>query len=481
MYKTIFYLIIICNSLFSQEQINSFVNHARSLDIDARPAAADSFMTFARNRGIPLIEGNYATFLYYGDVTSVMLAGDMNDWKTTSDTLIRIEGCDLFFYTGEFENEARLEYLFFVNDSLWQRDVENINFLSYGAEKVSELAMPGFIQPEEITRRTGTPAGLKQLWMMKSEITGQEYKITVYLPPGYDEKEEYPVAYFQDGSAYIAYSGIFNVLNNMIFDKKIASLIAVLITPSARSFEYAFKWRKLYADFMALELVPRIDSLYSTSAKKESRLAAGVSFGGNISALAAHRYPGIFGNIGLQSAAIWPNDVEVLRLFEETPLPGLKVHMIWGSYEWLKYDLEKLKNSFIDNGNEIEWAVYPQSHTFGFWRGYIDDMLIFTFPHGWHPRPDTVDINLPGLFVVLNNYPNPFNSGTVIPFYLPSESDLSFNIFSATGEKVFSTEYHFAPGWQNIVYEPENIASGIYYFLLRTKSGYKSGKILFMK
>mgnify|MGYP007000382057 len=45
---------------------------------------------------------------------------------------------------------------------------------------------------------------------------------------------------------------------------------------------------------------------------------------------------------------------------------------------------------------------------------------------------------LPSDYRISNNYPNPFNPTTEMEFSLPIESDISFSVYSLTGEEIYS-------------------------------------------
>ncbi len=88
---------------------------------------------------------------------------------------------------------------------------------------------------------------------------------------------------------------------------------------------------------------------------------------------------------------------------------------------------------------------------------------IFTFTA---PEADEV----PNRFQVYQNYPNPFNNSTTIRYWLPANNMTKLEIYDILGRKVDTPvnqvqdqgEYHH-------VWQPGNIASGLYFCKLRLR------------
>lgn len=67
-------------------------------------------------------------------------------------------------------------------------------------------------------------------------------------------------------------------------------------------------------------------------------------------------------------------------------------------------------------------------------------------------------------FRLYQNYPNPFNASTEISFKLPTRSNVTLNIFDATGRKIYSNSGMLRSGLNKIAWQPKNIASGLYFY-----------------
>ncbi|MCK7516791.1 MAG: hypothetical protein MZV64_03245 [Ignavibacteriales bacterium] len=91
----------------------------------------DSFINYARTQGIPFIEGNTANFIYRGSVLSAAgVRGDFNGWNPSPAPMTRLSQTNFFYYSRNFEMNARLDYKFVVNGSAWILDPENPNRVS---------------------------------------------------------------------------------------------------------------------------------------------------------------------------------------------------------------------------------------------------------------------------------------------------------------------------------------------------------------
>jgi len=321
--KYIILTVIISLNIYSQSQFQQFLSHVNSLnDPNLKNAAVDSFMNYARSVGIPFIEDSVANFLYLGNVSSVSVAGDFNDWGISSWTLSRVYQTNLWYRSVVFEKDARLDYKFVINNSNWILDPENPHTCAGGFGPNSELSMPLYVQPWEINYQSSIQHGTLKNKTLYSSNVGSNYQITIYLPPGYDtlSQTRYPVAYFQDGSEYISLGRAVNVIDNLIDSSKIEPIIAVFVTPNNRNDEYAGNKRGQYQLFFVNELVPYIDNTYKTLSTPDKRLVMGDSFGGNISALISYNYPEVFGLCGLHSGAFWPNNYEAYNLIPDLSL-----------------------------------------------------------------------------------------------------------------------------------------------------------------
>ena len=97
------------------------------------------------------------------------------------------------------------------------------------------------------------------------------------------------------------------------------------------------------------------------------------------------------------------------------------------------------------------------------------------------------DVSKPGEYILHQNYPNPFNPSTVISFTLNKEEFISIDIYDMTGTHMISLfngkkniGTHFI-NWSGRDKNDALIATGQYFYQLRTSSSFTIKKMLFIK
>jgi len=468
----------IANCSKAQTQFQNFLNYANTIsDSLQKNAVLDSFITHHKAIRIPIAEEHFAIFLYKGNASTVSVAGDFNGWQPNL-SLIRVSNSNFFYTAKYFELNARLDYKLVLNNNNWYLDPLNPNICIGGFGPNSELAMPEYVQPEEIKFDPAIPHGKIELKTISSTNVNATYQIKIYLPTGYNpaENKVYPTVYFQDGFEYIDLAGAVNVLDNLISAKKIENVIAVFVRPNNRNEEYALSKRTQYRLFFVNELVPFIDSIYKTEQSPKRRLVLGDSYGGNISALICYYHPEIVGNCGLHSGAFQENNYEAYNLFISSPKKEVKFSMVWGTYEPLYPNMRHFRDSLEAKKYDYNWSELPEGHSWGLWRANIDFMLEYIFP--FVPTGINEGSNIPpDKFELYQNYPNPFNPETVIGYQLSVNSKVSLKVFDILGKEVqtlvneektagaYKVEFNSGQRSTN-----NKLTSGIYLYQLRAGS-----------
>ena len=126
------------------------------------------------------------------------------------------------------------------------------------------------------------------------------------------------------------------------------------------------------------------------------------------------------------------------------------------------------------------------------------------FPHGHGPQGDVVRIyNLVrcvrGVLVTRihddgsgqlppdnpgfsHNYPNPFNSATIISYNLPFRSDVCINIYDILGNKIFNLNQGEQPaGNYQVEWDANDFASGIYFYEIQAANFINIKKMILLK
>ncbi len=83
---------------------------------------------------------------------------------------------------------------------------------------------------------------------------------------------------------------------------------------------------------------------------------------------------------------------------------------------------------------------------------------------------------------LFKNYPNPFNPSTRISFSLDAEAEVRIDLFDLKGRKVDTLLQEVRPaGPHSITYQPANLASGVYFVLMRAGSFRATQRIMLVK
>jgi enterochelin esterase-like enzyme len=146
------------------------------------------------------------------------------------------------------------------------------------------------------TVRPGVAQGSVTGFTYHSAVTGKDRHAQVYLPPGYNPQQRYPVLYLLHGIGgneheWPAYVRAPAVLDNLMAEGKVAPMIVVM--PNGRALaddrspppERVFtqenaKGFALFEQDLLGSLIPAVERQYPVLAGREQRAIAGLSMGG---------------------------------------------------------------------------------------------------------------------------------------------------------------------------------------------------------
>ncbi|MFN3839970.1 MAG: alpha/beta hydrolase-fold protein [Cyclobacteriaceae bacterium] len=349
--------------------------------------------SLVRQSTIPVTDHDSVLFLYRGNANQIVWRGDFNNWgyKTTNPlTGTRIPGTDLWVARASFPTDARLDYKILINDSEWILDPVNphVQWSGVGGGSPnSELRMPGW-KPDPVTQpHPGTPAGtLDRDILFTSKILGYQITYSIYYPHNYSPSEQYGIVYFTDGYEYLheKMGNLPVILDNLIHQKKIRPLIAVLVdhrepvnrSNNRRMQELAMNTK--YMSFFTDELVPQVESKLRLSPGKNMRAIIGTSMGGLTAAYFAFARPDIFGMAGIQSPAFWFKP-DIYNFCREAANPPVKIFLTTGTINDAREGTQKMKEIFEKNTCTYQYIETSQGHSWGNWRDTIDEILIYFF------------------------------------------------------------------------------------------------------
>ncbi len=278
--------------------------------------------------------------------------------------------------------DARLDYKVVVNGN-WILDPANSLQMWGGFGPNSELRMPDYVFPQETVRQSGVPQGtLTGNITTASTHLGYSVNHRVYTPAGYDAESlsNLPVVYVTDGHEYAAdYLGsMVVVLDNLIAAGELQPTMAVFIDPrdpnnagnNRRASEYVGNAN--FASFVADELVPLVDTNYSTQATADTRVILGTSLGGINSAYFGATRSDVFGKIAVQS----PASSSIFNQYGSLPLQDdLELFVTAGTINDGGTGVS-FTNILNTEGYDYSFVQTNESHSWGQWRGLLDDILI---------------------------------------------------------------------------------------------------------
>jgi enterochelin esterase-like enzyme len=250
---------------------------------------------------------------------------------------------------------------------------------------------------------------------LSSKALKQEMKLNIYLPKGYSNMDKYPVLYIIHG-----YSGNEDSwMPGLKLDKKADELIdsnkikpMIIVAPQIDN-SYGINSSKntrklgdapetslnegLYEDYLYKEVVPFIDSNYSTVSSKEGRYVGGLSMGGCVALHLAFSHSDMFSKVGGNSPALFVNEFpngldrwlypnESLRnerdpiyIAQNKDLKSLQVYLDCGdndSYKFYK-GCDKLYKILHAKGIESQYHLNAGAHDGAYWEANMENYLLF--------------------------------------------------------------------------------------------------------
>ena len=255
-------------------------------------------------------------------------------------------------------------------------------------------------------RRTAIRPGRLEHFPFESQILGNTREITVYLPAGYDERDDrrYAVLYMQDGQnlfdphrAYVPgnHWRLQDAADAAIGERTAAPMIIVGVDHAgpARMDEYTPVTDAKhsgggraadYARFVVEELKPAIDARYRTLADAEHTGVGGSSLGGLVSLYLVLHHPDVFRRAAVLSPSVWWGGRAILAdtdAYDGTP-PRLWLYI--GGREGMEAlrDTRELRRRIDGKG----WRDYEYfedrrgDHSERAWARRVRQALEFLFP-----------------------------------------------------------------------------------------------------
>jgi hypothetical protein len=93
-----------------------------------------------------------------------------------------------------------------------------------------------------------------------------------------------------------------------------------------------------------------------------------------------------------------------------------------------------------------------------------------------------IDIEQPSVFYLGQNYPNPFNPSTNIKYSIPADGNVTLKVYDILGKEVSTLVNEFQQaGTFDVVFDGNNLASGVYYYQLTSGDLTSTKKLMLTK
>lgn len=390
------------------------------------PGASERFWRRVAQVGTPLVTPianddahQLATFLWRGDSTTqnVLVLGPSQSRPIADYRMDHIPDTDVWHLTLKLPAGARFAYTLSVNDPLvsegpratersatQQADPLNPkkswNYAPGAGihEYSSVVELPGAPPQPWISKRPGVPEGKLEHALLNSNLLGNERRITIYTPPGYQKGGTPPdLLVLFDENAYIDRVPTPTILDNLIAAGKIRPTVAILIAnPSQETRIKELSPNPTFADFLANELIPWVHAHYRVTDDPNRTVVAGSSLGGIAATYAALRHPEAFGNVLCQSGSFWwapdhrfggdplTETGWLAKEFIRSPKLPIRFYMDAGLFEidfsgsggGILEPSRQMRDVLLAKGYEVHYQQFASGHDYLNWRGTLADGLI---------------------------------------------------------------------------------------------------------
>jgi enterochelin esterase family protein len=368
-------------------ELHPFLSQAGAMSADELDAliAASQF---------PLVDSDGVTFVYRGTADAVRL----RHWiygLPTAESLEALGTHDLWFLRLDLPRGSRIEYKFEVvigAASHWIVDPLNESVAEdpFGANSVCRAY--GYARPQWTLESPHARRGTIEQLSLHSEALGASKDVNVYIPARFRRQRRYALLIAHDGSDYLRFSGLQQVLDNLIHLLEIPPLIVALSDPGERLVEYAAN--EQHARHIVEELYPALRRAFPLREEPASRGLLGASFGAVAALHTAWRYPGFFNRLLLQSGSFAFTDIGthnrgplfdpvvdfVNRLRQRPGCPARKMFVSCGIYESLIYENRSLVPLLQSAGPEVRFEEARDGHNWENWRDRLRAGLSWLFP-----------------------------------------------------------------------------------------------------
>ncbi|MDR3377289.1 MAG: alpha/beta hydrolase-fold protein [Verrucomicrobiae bacterium] len=239
--------------------------------------------------------------------------------------------------------------------------------------------------------RDNIPHGKCEMIAYESKTVGTTRKMQVYTPPGYSTDHKYPVLYLLHGiggdeTEWERYAHPDVLLDNLIADGKAVPMIVVMPNGRAQKDDRADAGMGAAPSFAVFErdllddVIPAIQSRYSTYTNRENCALAGLSMGGGQTLNFGLAHLDRFAWLGSFSAA--PNTKPPAELVPDPARVKAQLKLLWlsgGSKDGLLPISQGMHAYLQEKGVPHIWHVDGNGHDATHWRNSLYNFVQLIF------------------------------------------------------------------------------------------------------
>lgn len=287
-------------------------------------------------------------------------------------------------FTLELPDDAYFEYAFLDESGRMRPDPANETRADNPWYPEASAVYGPAYRPDPYAAPAAEARGRTARERLESRALGQSRRLVLYTPAGH-AGEPLPVAYVQDGTAYLRIARLPAVLEALLAAGEVRPAHLVFLEPVDRAAEY--RYNPAYRAFMVEEVLPFAEGRLAVSGE---RVALGASLGGLASAALAAHHPELFGAVLAQSGAFMgsPEEPDFYRgersWLESRLRAGAAQGVRWwlqvGTLEWLLAVNRRVKEALAAGGYEHAYLERHAGHNWVNWRNGLASALRFALP-----------------------------------------------------------------------------------------------------
>ena len=324
----------------------------------------------------PIVEPGWVHFVYAGRADAVSIIGQMTDAER-GDPMTRVGRSDLFVRSYPSVVGGRWQYRIQVDLAEAQVDPRNPNRGSGGFGETSEVLLDGFADPDFVTDEA-TETGTLEILEVDSSAYDEAVAVQVYLPPGFDRRERYPLIVMPNGEQWIGAGKIVEILDRL-FELQASGAIVALVPIQGW---VGGSWGGRAVRFLGEELPPAIEAAYPIASDARHRALWTVEDKAAPGMTLAVEKPELYGRFAFQSPKLYfPEPPDVASLVRHRTA----FRISWSRYEKRegesgtdeRADARRLFEHVRDAGLPIEGGEFIAGPGYRTWRAEADAILSF--------------------------------------------------------------------------------------------------------